>query len=607
MGTETTGETASIIQQLRAVMTLVTWRMRPRIVLLLIGSIALALVELAAVMMMVPVMQIIAGQPIDRGILASLSGLFGTSDRAALLIWILSVMIVLLLAKNVCVIAFRWWSLGLMAKAQSDANRTLFGLYASSSYVDHRRRQISQIQQTITVDLPTAFNRVLLGLVQMVVDLVMIVAILATLVVLSPAATLLAVALFGGAALGLQRLFKHRLVAISKRADMVGRRGWRYIGPVFDGFTSVRVADETATFVDEYADSRAEGNELNRQVVMLTELPRYLFEVLLVLGLAGVAGVLFATDSQSNAFAFLGVFALGAVRTVPTLNRVFATMNGVRSGQAQLESLYEQIVLLRNETGREEIYGPVPEFGFGDIVFDDVSFQFPDGDTPVLDRVSGIIESGKMVALVGASGAGKTTFADILLGLLAPTHGSVTVEGRSIHEEPRAWRRQLGMVAQSVYILDATIAENVAFERDLTKIDEQRLSRALAMAQLEDFVSDLPEGTNTRLGHQGARLSGGQRQRIGIARALYRAPQLLVLDEATSALDNETEARIAETIDALRGTMTLVVVAHRLSTVKNADTILFFSDGKIVDRGTMAELAHRCDEFSRLVELGKLS
>nr|WP_255422295.1 ATP-binding cassette domain-containing protein [Tessaracoccus sp. MC1627] len=242
-----------------------------------------------------------------------------------------------------------------------------------------------------------------------------------------------------------------------------------------------------------------------------------------------------------------------------------------------------------------------------DIVFDQVTFTFPDADEPVLDRVSGVIPKGHTVALVGSSGAGKTTFVDMLLALFTPDQGSMTVDGVSIHDHPIAWWQQLGMVAQDVFAMPRSIRENVAFGFEEGEIDDGRVREALHLAQLDDFVADMPEGIHSLLGQQGLRLSGGQRQRIGIARALYRQPQVLILDEATSALDNETESRITQTLKGLHGKVTIVVVAHRLSTVKHADQILFFSQGRIAARGTMAELVESNEEFANLVRLGQLN
>ena len=235
-----------------------------------------------------------------------------------------------------------------------------------------------------------------------------------------------------------------------------------------------------------------------------------------------------------------------------------------------------------------------------------VSFRYPGATEDALSSVSVTLAHGSSIAFVGGSGAGKTTLVDVILGLHDPYEGRVTVDGVDIAGRKRRWQTNVGYVPQDVYLLDATLAENIAFDQDSSTIDNAALVRAIAQAQLDDMVARLPSGVDTQVGERGSRLSGGQRQRIGIARALYRRPELLVLDEATSALDNETEHRINETIRELHGAITLVVVAHRLSTVRHADQIAFMNQGRVECVGTFDEVREQSPEFERLVRLGSM-
>ena len=225
----------------------------------------------------------------------------------------------------------------------------------------------------------------------------------------------------------------------------------------------------------------------------------------------------------------------------------------------------------------------------------------------ILENVSLKIPARKTVAFVGSSGSGKSTLVDIILGMLDPTEGQVVCGGRRIDSDIKSWHHQLGVVPQSVYVLPGNLKENVAFGLNHDQIDEERVLTALKYAELTELVESLPQGINEDLGQEGGRLSGGQRQRLGIARALYRNPSLLVLDEATSALDNKTEHRITQTIEHLAGEMTIIMVAHRLSTIKKADIIFFMKNGKVVSQGSFEELASINHEFRELVELGKLA
>lgn len=242
-----------------------------------------------------------------------------------------------------------------------------------------------------------------------------------------------------------------------------------------------------------------------------------------------------------------------------------------------------------------------------ELLVQDVRFRYPGTAEDVLSEVSLRIPAGGSFALVGASGAGKSTLLDLVLGLHQMQEGDLVVDGESVLARLPDWQRSIGLVPQDVFLLDDTIAANVAFGVPPAAIDRDRVQQSLERAQLKDFVENLPAGPETIVGERGARISGGQRQRIGIARALYIEPELLVLDEATSALDNETEARIAQTITALSGELTILVVAHRLSTIRNCDEIAFIEHGQITATGTFDGLRLTSPAFARLVSLGELN
>jgi len=230
-----------------------------------------------------------------------------------------------------------------------------------------------------------------------------------------------------------------------------------------------------------------------------------------------------------------------------------------------------------------------------------VSYRYPDAHELALRDISLTIPQGHMIAMVGPSGAGKTTLADILLGLLTPERGEVLVDGVDIHQDLPAWQRRIGYIPQSVYLLDDTLRRNVAFALPDELIDDRQVWSALRAAQLADLVGVLPEGLDTRLGERGVRLSGGQRQRVGIARALYHDPPVLMLDEATSAVDNETEHAIIQAIARLSGDKTVIIIAHRLSTVKGCATLVFLKEGQILAAAAYDALLATNREFQRMV------
>lgn len=596
------------IGNLREVFVLVPWRMRPKLIAMLVGAVVVALMDLAAVVLILPIMQIVSGTPVSQSaILRVVSSITGRTDPAELLVVILVTVVVLMLGKNVFTIYFRWWSLGVMARATGDASHELLSLYVSSPWIHQRRRSTDDVYQALTSYLPISLINVTSALITVAVDAITLLALLVALVVVSPLATLVAIVFFGGSAFVIQWALKGRVRRIGERIQAENHLSWGFITPILDGFKEVRLAQAGGRFTTGYSMTRRRSAQLGSQLSVLNELPRYLLEVVMILGIMVIALALFATSSQQDALAFLGVFAVAAIRMMPSLNRIVGNVGGIRANLPGVEKMAGEVRALRSEAGRATTPELPHEFPSADVVFTDVTFQFPDADEPVLQGVSGVIPAGKTVAFVGSSGAGKTTLVDLLLGLFVPGSGTIQVDGVSIHQHPGAWWKQLGVVTQNVYLQDASVRENIAFGVPVEDIDEERLREAIRLAQLEDVIARMPDGLATQVGYQGSRVSGGQKQRIGIARALYRQPQVLVLDEATSALDNETEARISQTIQSLHGTMTMVVVAHRLSTVRNADTIMFFSGGRIVARGTMEELVATNAEFAELVRLGRLA
>lgn len=594
---------------LRQVFTLVPWRMRGRTIGLLLGAIVSALLDIAAVAAMLPLTQLLASSgPLPSLVERFLVPVLGTSDRRTVLLVLALLVAAAFVVKNVSLILLRWWSLGITNDASGAAQAELLRRYMAAPYADHRRRSRGRIMQVLSGAVPAAFNGVMLGYITVAVYGLTVLLLAATLLVIAPLASLAAVVVFGGASLLISRGLRPR--ALRNGQDLLANEtdSWRVLGPAIDGFRDARIFRREDYFTGEYGLNRREGARLSRIRSLLAELPKYLLEMVMVLGIFCVALILFATNDEATAFGLLAMFAAASVRMVPSLNLVVATYNGIVSSRASLTMVGEEIRALSGDQNPAalETVEDTHHFAPGDIEVSGLRFRYPDGDEDVLSDVTVTIPVGRTIALVGGSGAGKTTFADILAGLLTPTEGTVSVQGVEITSHPRSWLATIAMVSQKVYLWDETLRGLITFAQRPEEIDEALLADVVRRARLEDLVASLPEGLDTRVGENGARLSGGQAQRVGIARALYARPQVLILDEATSALDNETEHRITETIEELRGEITVIVIAHRLSTVKNADEILHFSGGRLKDRGTMAELRDRDAEFARLVQLGSL-
>lgn len=575
-------------------------------VLAVLGSVFIAALDTLGVAAMLPLMQLITGADADSGVLRTFSRVVGTTDSQSLILAGVSVVAGSFIVKSVVSIAFRWWLLGHTTELVAQAATELFRRYVHAPYGAHRQRKVSEIHRALSSALPQTFSQVIMGYLTLVPDVLTLVAIACVLILASPLATLCAVVFFLVLAVGLQALLKPRHRALGEQLAEGDLNAWNALMPGVNGFRESRLSGTTDLFVSRFARAKLDYARGSRMLSLISELPKYVLEIGLIVGIGLVGAVLFARTTPEYALSTLGVFAAAATRMLPTLNRVMATAAGIRAGSAGLRILADEVTALERDGYHDPLPASAEPFR-GDIRFTDVGFRFEDSPAPVLQGINTVIAAGTTVAFVGGSGAGKSTLLDLLLGMFEPTTGTITCGGRDITEDIARWHAQISVVPQDVFVLDDSVRANIAYGLEESDVDHARLAEAVERSQLTGIIEQLPDGLDTRLGERGVRLSGGQRQRIGIARALYRRPDVLVLDEATSALDNATEQRITRTIEQLNGEMTIVIVAHRLSTVKNADRVVFMADGRIRTEGTFAQVERDNAEFARLVTLGRLS
>lgn len=385
--------------------------------------------------------------------------------------------------------------------------------------------------------------------------------------------------------LGLRR--KTRYLGEQKQITDTARNNWAL--QAIMGFKEIKITQTADHFIDGYEDAYEKQRKAEVKNEYIVNLPEKLIEAMCVAVLLGIICVKIKMGTDMVSFVpKLAVFAVAAFRLLPSISRMTRYMNGVIFNNPFLQSAYDNLIEIQQYENTDDIENEKENAWNGEfhkeLRISNIFWNYSGSDKEILTDLSLTINKGEAIGLIGASGAGKTTLADIILGLLKPREGTIYMDGLDIYSSPKQWSKIVGYVPQSVFLANDTIRNNVAFGHARDEIDDNKVWDVLKEAQLDQFVEGLPDKLDTQVGERGIKFSGGQRQRIAIARALYNEPSIVVLDEATSALDNETEKAVMEAIDSLQGYKTLIIVAHRLTTIRNCDKIYEIRDGKAVLR-----------------------
>lgn len=590
---------------------------RFRFVLYIASQVFISLMGIVGISVVLPIMQVMMGANMDTGYLGVMSSILGHPSRGRFVVITSIIMVISFFVKSLATVALTWWSLGFVSRLQVRTSTRLLHHYLDESYLTHRTRDLGDMMRRVDSAVTDAHQKVLGSILALISSLMSVALLLGMLLVVMPGPTVAAVVYFTIVILVVQRI----LAKISRDVGRTNQRtGWlktRTLMEALQGFREIYMHDAQDEFVSRYRKHSDENIESGRKENTLASLPTQIFPTMTILGVALLLCWIVWTGSAHTAIPTLTLFMAVIIQLLPTMSALSAQIAAIRVGQAGLALTAET---LRTESVRDAVSDageleaasdPEPAnsgtvSGTGTIDIQNLRFRYPDGHHDVLAGIDISVSRGSSLALSGLSGSGKTTLVDIILGLLPPTSGSVQVGGMDVAQAGSSWRRQVSYVPQDVYIVDDTIAANIAFGEPHDKWDMSRIQRCVERAKLDDVVREAPQGLGTRLGEHGSLVSGGQRQRIGIARALYRDPAVLVLDEATSALDNQTEQQITSTIESLNGEITTILVAHRLSSVRNVDSLVFLEDGHVSAQGTFDEVRDSSPGFARLVELGRL-
>lgn len=549
-------------------------------VLMVIG----AVVEVAGIGMILPfIILILDPGVIDRYELARwlyLQSGLDSHEQFAMLSCVL--LVIFFIVKNAFLFFLAYLQNSFVANKQISMSQDLFRAYLNKPYDFFFVTNTADLQRNLNESVSVVANNVLLNCLSFFSEALVIGAIFILLLAVDPLSSGTALA-FAGASLAIFHLFSTRRVqSYSHTIAMTYANMVKWLNQGIGSIREIKISGREPFFLNRYMENTHGFSKAIAKYQVLQALPRSFFEVMTVsvMVMIVVINIWKGTAGQTLA-STLGLFAMASFRLMPAMNRMAVMLANIRFGTVRLQLIYDDLRILSGEPPESPLGSAAakPFLMKSEIRLRGVRYHYPGSPKEILTGLDLTIPKGRSIGIMGASGSGKSTLADLLLGLLLPTRGSITVDGVDITNHIKGWQRNIGYIPQQIYLLDDTIARNVALGVPDKEMDPDRIWAVLAIAQLKEFVSSQTEKLDARIGERGICLSGGQRQRIGIARALYHDPQVMVLDEATSALDGETEASFMKAIEVLEGEKTLIIVAHRLTTLAHCDAIYRIDGG----------------------------
>lgn len=547
-----------------------------------------ALFELVGVSLILPFVQIVMEPNIieQNKIMKTIYEYFNIHSTNHFLLIIAISLIVVYIIKNLYLLCMYYAQYTFTFNNQMIMSTKLMDCYLKKPYTFHLQKNTAEIVRSVTVDVSQLFTLVLnclLLLSELLVSLMLGIFLLAMDIFITTF-------VIGFLAISMCLFF----VIFRKKLKIYGLNNQKYNGQMIKwinqslgGIKEIKIMHREQFFVNSFSYNGNEYAKNRKKFEFINQIPKLMLETICIVGmLILVAIMLFIGKDMSNLIPKLAVFAMAAFRLLPSINRINNYINIILFHKPSIDLIYKDLKetnnLVNNKTKDAKVNEIKTDFDLNKTIeISHISFKYPQTNKYVFKNISFEIPIGKSTAFIGPSGAGKTTMADIILGLLKPEDGEILVSGINVYDNPRKWSEKIGYIPQTIYLSDDTIRNNIAFGIEENKINDKAVWKALEQAQLKEFIQNQKDKLNTLIGERGVRLSGGQRQRIGIARALYSNPEILVLDEATSSLDTETEQAVMEAIDSLHGKKTLIIIAHRLTTIENCDLIYEIKDNTV--------------------------
>ncbi|MDC1139026.1 ABC transporter ATP-binding protein [Gammaproteobacteria bacterium] len=574
-----------------------------QIFLLLAGSIVMAFLEVIGVASILPFMNMVLKPDaiLENSSTKLVYDYFSFTDTNIFLVYF-GFLVLFLLALSNFFSALMYWAITFFSKMQGHRlGMKLLNNYLKNPYEFFLDRNTSDLGKNILSEVDRVVKGVVLQALQAISKLILTIVVLALLFYVNPYIASSTILILGGAYLIFYLSTKKYLKKIGHLQSIATFLRFRTVDEAMLGIKEVKLHSLEEDFIERFENPSIDNAKYSASGLVIAILPRYVIETFAFGGIIGIVIFMLSKSLEgSEIIPILSLYALAGYRLLPAIQNVYSAQSMIKYNISPFTTILEDVKKLQleeNIKSSKEITNKNINFE-KNIKLKNIFFSFNSSKKIILKKISLEIGKNSSVAFVGPTGSGKTTLIDCILGLLVPDEGEILIDGKRLEKNNiESWQAKIGYVPQYIFLIDDSIKSNIAFGLQENKIDPIKLKKSIKMASLEDYINSLEDGLDTIVGENGVRLSGGQRQRIGIARALYNSPEVLVFDEATSSLDGTTEKFVMNSLSSISGKITSIIIAHRLSTVKDCDSIFFLDGGEIADYGSFEDLHERNEKF----------
>ena len=586
------------MKQFLEALQLLSVRERRQVYLLMPGIILMACLEDAGIAAISPFLSLVTNpESIEtNGVLRWLYGTFNFESTQSFVVFMGLIALALMVTSNLFALFMNWLLVRFAWFRNHSLSERLLAQYLAKPYTFFLERNTSEMGKNILAEVQQVVNGLLVPGMLTLANIIVVLFILIFLIVLNPLRAIVVALALGSGYVIVYTLLQKRMARYGDESVQANKGRFQLANEALGGVKEIKLLGRENVFLGNFAKVSKLFSRRMAMAEVMSNSPRYVLDTIAFGTILTIMIVLYTQDG-GQVIPVVGVYAFAGYRLMPALQQIYRHITKARFHTSVLATVKRDLEAMTITFPDSSERLPFLDR----LELSNISFKYPTAKTPLLNNLSLTISRNASVAFVGSTGSGKTTIVDILLGLLPPDVGEVLVDGQRLDKDNlRSWQANIGYVPQTIFLSDGTIAQNIAFGISGEKLDMEAVVKAATIANLHDFVESLPDGYNTLVGERGVRLSGGQRQRIGIARALYHDPSVLILDEATSALDNVTEEAVFQAIKNVMGKKTVIMIAHRISTVRECDTIFILEKGHIVSQGSYGELLLSSRHFQAL-------